>query len=219
MAEQLCITERHVRRLVAERRIPYVKVGRFVRFDPADVADWIIAARIPARGLSYPVSMVDVDRIAYRAGLPVPDRAAEAPRYVDRHGSRKMTRRRTFGSIRKLSSGRYQARYTSPDGVRHRAPRSFATKAEASRWLASSENDLARGTWTDPDAARVVLTSTRSDGYALARTCGRGRSICTRACSSATSSPRSDVTRSAHSRRRPSDAGMRISFATAVVVR
>jgi hypothetical protein len=27
-----------VRRLVAERRIPYVKVGRFVRFDPADVS-------------------------------------------------------------------------------------------------------------------------------------------------------------------------------------
>ena len=27
-----------------------------------------------------------------------------------------MTRRRTFGSIRTLSSGRYQARYTSPDG-------------------------------------------------------------------------------------------------------
>jgi integrase len=72
-----------------------------------------------------------------------------------------MSRRRTFGSIRKLSSGRYQARYTSPDGARHRAPRSFATKAEASRWLASSENDLARGIWTDPDAERVAL-----DAYA-----------------------------------------------------
>ena len=72
-----------------------------------------------------------------------------------------MSRRRTFGTIRKLPSGRYQARYTSPDGVRHRGPRSFATKAEASRWLASSENDLGRGTWTDPDAARVAL-----DAYA-----------------------------------------------------
>jgi integrase len=68
-----------------------------------------------------------------------------------------MGRRRTFGTIRKLSSGRYQARYTSPDGVRHRAPRSFATKVAASSWLASIENDLARGTWTDPDAARVAL--------------------------------------------------------------
>ena len=84
---------------------------------------------------------------------PAPDRAAEAPRHVDRHGSRTMSRRRTFGTIRTLSSGRYQARYTSPDGVRHRAPRSFATKAEASQWLAKIETEFARGTWTDPDAA------------------------------------------------------------------
>ncbi len=72
-----------------------------------------------------------------------------------------MSRRRTFGSIRTLSSGRYQARYTSPDGVRHRAPRSFATKAEASQWLAKVETEFARGTWTDPDAGRVSL-----EGYA-----------------------------------------------------
>lgn len=41
LAGRLGITERHVRRLVAERRIPYVKVGRFVRFDPRAVAAWI----------------------------------------------------------------------------------------------------------------------------------------------------------------------------------
>ena len=70
VAEPLCVTERHVRRLVSERRIPYVKVGRFVRFDPADVADWISAARIPARGLSYPMSMIDVDRISRIARAP-----------------------------------------------------------------------------------------------------------------------------------------------------
>jgi hypothetical protein len=29
-----------VRRLVAERRIPYVKVGRYVRFRPEDVEAW-----------------------------------------------------------------------------------------------------------------------------------------------------------------------------------
>jgi integrase len=72
-----------------------------------------------------------------------------------------MSRRRTFGSIRTLSSGRYQARYTSPDGARHRAPRSFATKAESSQWLAKIETEFARGTWTDPDAGRVSF-----DGYA-----------------------------------------------------
>jgi excisionase family DNA binding protein len=41
LAERLGVTERHVRRLVAERRIPFVKVGRFVRFDPTQVASWL----------------------------------------------------------------------------------------------------------------------------------------------------------------------------------
>ena len=48
LAERLGITERHVRRLVAERRIPFVKVGRFVRFEPADVAKWLQGARVEA---------------------------------------------------------------------------------------------------------------------------------------------------------------------------
>jgi excisionase family DNA binding protein len=32
---------RHLRRLVNERRIPYVKVGHFVRFDPDQVRRWL----------------------------------------------------------------------------------------------------------------------------------------------------------------------------------
>lgn len=38
LARKLCTTERHVRRLVSERRIPFVRVGRFIRFEPAAVA-------------------------------------------------------------------------------------------------------------------------------------------------------------------------------------
>jgi excisionase family DNA binding protein len=41
LAEWLATTPRHVRRLVAERRVPFVKVGHFVRFDPKDIAHWI----------------------------------------------------------------------------------------------------------------------------------------------------------------------------------
>jgi excisionase family DNA binding protein len=59
LAERLCVTERHVRRLVAERRIPYVKVGRFVRFDPVDVADWITAARVLPRSLTHQPRIID----------------------------------------------------------------------------------------------------------------------------------------------------------------
>jgi excisionase family DNA binding protein len=41
VAEQLCTTVRHIRRLVQERRIPVVRVGRLVRFDPVDIEAWL----------------------------------------------------------------------------------------------------------------------------------------------------------------------------------
>ena len=37
---------RFVRRLIAERRIAYVKVGRHVRLDPGDVEAFIFASRV-----------------------------------------------------------------------------------------------------------------------------------------------------------------------------
>jgi excisionase family DNA binding protein len=39
-AQWLNVPERMVRRLVTERRIPFVKVGRYVRFRPEDVEGW-----------------------------------------------------------------------------------------------------------------------------------------------------------------------------------
>jgi excisionase family DNA binding protein len=47
LAEHLGVTERHVRRLVAEKRVPYLKWRRFVRFDPAEIAAWLDNARQP----------------------------------------------------------------------------------------------------------------------------------------------------------------------------
>jgi len=49
LAEHLGITTRHVRRLVAERRVPYLKVGKLVRFDPAEIAAWLDDRRTPGR--------------------------------------------------------------------------------------------------------------------------------------------------------------------------
>ena len=43
LAERLNISVRHVRRLVAERRVPYLKVGHLVRFAPAAVDEWLQA--------------------------------------------------------------------------------------------------------------------------------------------------------------------------------
>lgn len=49
LAERLGVTERFVRRLVDERRIPFLKIGRFIRFDPADVTVWIDEQRVEQR--------------------------------------------------------------------------------------------------------------------------------------------------------------------------
>ena len=53
VATWLGTSHRHVRRMVAERRIPIVKVGRFVRFDEHEVEHWIDDQRVaPARSVS-----------------------------------------------------------------------------------------------------------------------------------------------------------------------
>ncbi len=41
LADRLGTSVRHVRRLVATKAIPYVKVGHLIRFDPEDITDWI----------------------------------------------------------------------------------------------------------------------------------------------------------------------------------
>lgn len=48
VAERLGVTERHVRRLIAGRRIPFIKWGHLIRFDPDEVDRWIDEARRPA---------------------------------------------------------------------------------------------------------------------------------------------------------------------------
>jgi excisionase family DNA binding protein len=45
VADRLGVSVRHVRRLVNERRIPYIKWGHLLRFDPADVEQWLDAKR------------------------------------------------------------------------------------------------------------------------------------------------------------------------------
>jgi excisionase family DNA binding protein len=47
-AERLGTTPRHMRRLVIERRIAYRKLGRYVRFHPDDLAEYVAAHRVEA---------------------------------------------------------------------------------------------------------------------------------------------------------------------------
>ena len=60
---------------------------------------------------------------------------------------------RRFGNIRKLPSGRYQARYWHL-GKQVPADRTFATKADARAWLATIETEISSGRHLAPGAGR-----------------------------------------------------------------
>ena len=45
-AERLGTSVRFIRRLIAERRIAFVRVGRHVRIDPGDLEAFIAAGRV-----------------------------------------------------------------------------------------------------------------------------------------------------------------------------
>lgn len=47
VAKRLGVTVRHVRRPVAERRIPVIKWGHLLRFDRDEIEEWINSARRP----------------------------------------------------------------------------------------------------------------------------------------------------------------------------
>jgi excisionase family DNA binding protein len=49
VAARLGVTVRMVRRLVSQRRIPHLKVGGHIRFDPADVERFIERCRRPVK--------------------------------------------------------------------------------------------------------------------------------------------------------------------------
>jgi integrase len=68
-----------------------------------------------------------------------------------------VAQRRQFGSVRQLPSGRWQARYYGPDGVRREAPETFSTKRDAQTWLTLREAEIVRGEWMDPDRGRELF--------------------------------------------------------------
>lgn len=69
-----------------------------------------------------------------------------------------MAGRRQFGSVRELSSGRWQARYPDGAGRLVAAPGTFRTRADAGRYLDQIRTDRGRGNWVDPRAGRLTLS-------------------------------------------------------------
>ncbi|MGH8866577.1 MAG: tyrosine-type recombinase/integrase [Actinomycetes bacterium] len=65
--------------------------------------------------------------------------------------------RRHFGALRRLASGRWQARYRGLDGQMRPAPVTFVTKSEAARWLSLVETQLTSGTWQDSRRGEIPI--------------------------------------------------------------
>jgi integrase len=62
----------------------------------------------------------------------------------------KMTRkaqRSSFGMVRKLPSGRFQASYVAPNGQRRTAPGTFKSRSDADAYLAGIRVEMAKGSW------------------------------------------------------------------------
>lgn len=71
-------------------------------------------------------------------------------------GAKRRTRR-SFGSVRKLPSGRFQASYIGPDGLRHAAELTFPTRLDADAWLATIQADVVRDMWKMPVRSGITL--------------------------------------------------------------
>lgn len=64
--------------------------------------------------------------------------------------------RRSFGAVRKLPSGRYQASYLDPAGTRRTAPETFTAKMDADAWLAMQRAAIESGSWRGRDDRTTV---------------------------------------------------------------
>lgn len=53
--------------------------------------------------------------------------------------------KRDFGTVRRLPSGRWQARYRKVDGALATAPTTFITRALAAAFLSQVQSDRTRG--------------------------------------------------------------------------
>ena len=144
VADWLKVEPRYVYRLASSGFLLRVYVGRYVRIPAASVRAYIqantVEAIICASGSSSSSPWCSCS-------------SAAAERWVMANSKG----RRRFGSIRRLPSGRYQARYPGPDGVMRPADDTFATKTEAEDWLTLTEAELLEGEWVDPDAGAVLV--------------------------------------------------------------
>lgn len=76
--------------------------------------------------------------------------------------------KRRFGNLRRLPSGRWQARYTGPDLRVYKGPRTWESQDDAVGWLRAEERLIEMELWRPPDARDVArqAQSVRVTDYA-----------------------------------------------------
>jgi integrase len=84
-----------------------------------------------------------------------------------------VAKRRAFGAVRQLPSGRWQARLLPADGGPHIPLGTFTTKADAARALAAAETDIDRGDWKDPRAVGELFSAYAATWLTTRRLRGR----------------------------------------------
>lgn len=119
----------------------------------SDLLLWATVARFTSNHNNSTMINLSGTNLA-RTGSTVTDSDA----LPQRGGGNKKGSRQSFGSVRKLPSGRFQARYTGPDGREHKAPTTFETKRDAGAWLSTQQADITRRTWLPGVAGRDVPT-------------------------------------------------------------
>ena len=74
-----------------------------------------------------------------------------------------MARRRSFANISRIASGRWQVKYTGPDGVRRYAPHTFARREDAETFAGVTRREIDRGKWSGdaPTPAAFGVYATR----------------------------------------------------------
>jgi integrase len=74
-------------------------------------------------------------------------------------------RRRGFGRLRQLPSGRWQAAYVGPDAKLHPAPRTYAHEHDAEGWLATQRRKIDLGTWGAAERSDAVTLRGYADKW------------------------------------------------------
>lgn len=89
----------------------------------------------------------------------------------------KRKRRETFGALRKLPSGRYQASYLGPDGKRYAAPQTFDNMGDGRAWLSRKRLEISDDEWRAPRQQGPVTFEGYAREHIDTRTNARGERL------------------------------------------